>query len=118
MRLLVCGGRYFSDEAMMDHWLSGLHPTTICTGGARGAEELASQWAMEHGIPSVTFAADWDTPGRGAGPIRNQRMLDEWKPDVVLAFPGGTGTADMVRRARRAKVRVVEVRNTPQRRMI
>jgi len=30
-------------------------------------------------------------------------------PDLVLAFPGGRGTADMVSRARKAGVRVVEI---------
>jgi ABC-type sugar transport system substrate-binding protein len=38
-------------------------------------------------------------------------MLDEGKPDIVVAFPGGTGTADMVRRARKAGVVVIEVTN-------
>jgi hypothetical protein len=50
--------------------------------------------------------ADWNTHGRAAGPIRNQRMLDEVKPELVVAFPGGRGTADMVRRAREAGVNV------------
>lgn len=46
------------------------------------------------------------TNGKAAGPIRNQRMLDEGKPDLVVAFPGGRGTADMVRRAKAAGVPV------------
>jgi hypothetical protein len=53
--------------------------------------------------------ADWGQYGAPAGPIRNKTMLTQGRPDVVLAFPGGTGTADMKRQARRAGVRVVEV---------
>lgn len=53
--------------------------------------------------------ADWDGLGRKAGPIRNQRMLDEGKPDLVVAFPGDKGTADMVRRARTASLEVLEI---------
>jgi hypothetical protein len=60
-------------------------------------------------IPCSVYMADWDGLGRKAGPIRNQRMLDEGKPDLVIAFPGGRGTADMVRRAREAGVEVVEL---------
>jgi hypothetical protein len=37
--------------------------------------------------------------GRAAGPRRNQRMLEDFRPDLVVAFPGGRGTAYMVRRA-------------------
>jgi hypothetical protein len=43
-----------------------------------------------------------------AGPIRKQQMLDEGKPDLVVAFPGGRGTAHMVRIARAAGIEVIE----------
>ena len=46
---------------------------------------------------------------RLAPPLRNQRMLDEGKPDLVVAFPGGGGTKDMVRRAVKAGVPIHEV---------
>ena len=50
------------------------------------------------------FPADWKVRGRAAGHIRNQQMLDEGRPHLVVAFPGGRGTADMVRRARAAGI--------------
>jgi len=53
--------------------------------------------------------ANWAGLGRKAGPIRNQEMLDQGRPNMVVAFPGGRGTADMVRRARGAGVEVIEV---------
>lgn len=72
---------------------------------------MASEWAAKrHGeVIERPFPADWVTLGKAAGPIRNQQMLDEAKPDWVVAFPGGNGTADMVRRARKAGVKIVEV---------
>jgi UDP-N-acetylmuramoylalanine-D-glutamate ligase len=60
-------------------------------------------------IPVETYEADWDTHGKAAGPIRNKRMLDEGKPDLVVAFPGGRGTANMISQARKAGVEVIEV---------
>lgn len=72
-------------------------------------DALAHDWAVVNWTQFEEYKADWDTYGLAAGPLRNQRMLDEGKPDVVLAFPGGKGTADMVARARKAGVRVVEV---------
>lgn len=112
IRVLVCGGRDFADAAAIDRALNGLAKSAvidcIIEGNARGADRLAGFWARKRGIPNLKFNADWIAHGKAAGPIRNQRMLDEGRPDLVIAFPGGRGTADMVRRAREAGVEVVE----------
>lgn len=110
MRVLVCGGRDYADRAYLWSILDGLGPpevSVIMSGMARGADTLAAQWATRFGFPLLKFPANWERDGKAAGPIRNQRMLDEGKPDVVVAFPGGRGTADMVRRAEKAGVRVI-----------
>ena len=83
--------------------------TVIIHGAAKGADSLASEWAALNEVKEEVFPADWKTHGRAAGPIRNQQMLDEGKPDLVIAFPGGRGTADMVKRARKAGIEVMEV---------
>jgi hypothetical protein len=70
---------------------------------------MAEWWAKGIGVPCDVYEADWISLGRKAGPIRNQRMLEEGKPDLVMAFPGGRGTADMVRRGKEAGVEVIEV---------
>ena len=105
----MCGGRLYSDWATLDKMLGQANPTCVITGGASGADNMAERWASEHSIRLDVYRADWKTHGRAAGPIRNQRMLDHGKPDMVLAFPGGRGTADMVRRALAAGVQVCEV---------
>lgn len=106
MRLLVCGGRDFSDTALLERILDDIHSKTPVTclvhGAARGADTLAAQWAASRGVPALAFQADWERDGRAAGPLRNARMLEEGRPDSVVAFPGGRGTADMVARSRRA----------------
>ena len=71
---------------------------------------MAEDWAKVRGIECVVFHADRAKYGRAAGPIRNQQMLDEGRPTLVVAFPDGRGTADMVRRARSAGVEVIEVK--------
>lgn len=114
MRVLVCGGRSFADMdamcAALDRIvLSKAGLSVIIHGGASGADALAAQYAESEGANVAVYPADWKTHGRAAGPIRNQQMLDEGKPDLVLAFPGGRGTADMVRRAKAAGVPVREV---------
>ena len=112
-RYLICGGRDFDDWPMLDRALRQLilHPTiaTIIQGEARGADKLAAVWAVEHRAQVESYPADWSTHGRSAGPIRNRQMLDEGKPDVVIAFPGGRGTANMIEQARARKLVVIQV---------
>jgi YspA, cpYpsA-related SLOG family len=116
MRVLVCGGRTFKNRRLVYEALDILHRVgidCIIEGGASGADMLGRQWAHSAAVPIETFYADWDMYGPGAGPMRNARMLAEGKPDIVLAFPGGPGTADMVRRAKAAGIYVERVTPTP-----
>ncbi len=109
-RVLVCGGRDYSRADHVWDVLDKIHHDKpidqIIQGGATGADGAARGWAMSRGVTCTTVLADWDKQGKAAGPIRNQRMLDEHNPDMVVAFPGGRGTADMVRRARVAGIPV------------
>lgn len=111
--ILVCGGRDYGDRIKLFRVLDEIskdRSVKIISGAARGADRLSVEWAKSRGVPFLEFPADWSRYGRSAGVIRNQQMLDEALPDLVLAFPGGTGTMDMVKRARRAGVdtRLVE----------
>ncbi len=113
MRVLVCGGRAFADRALLDATLDRLFALrpfeVLIEGDANGADRLAGAWAEARGIAHLVFKADWEELGSKAGPIRNQQMLDEGKPDLVVAFPGRSGTAHMKRIARAAGVAVIEV---------
>jgi phosphoribosylformylglycinamidine (FGAM) synthase-like amidotransferase family enzyme len=112
-RYLICGGRDFRDYELMEKALRALilHPAdaVIIHGAARGADTLAARWGQCNGSQVIACPADWDAHPKAAGPIRNSQMLTEHKPDVVIAFPGGRGTADMVRKARSAGVVTVVV---------
>jgi hypothetical protein len=114
MRVLVCGGRDFTDTEqvadVLDGYLVGAHgELVIIQGGARGADQLARRWCEKHDVACVTVPARWAQDGRGAGPMRNRRMLEWFPPDSVVAFPGGKGTADMIRRAVVAGVPVFDL---------
>lgn len=117
MRALVCGGRYFHDLPWLCEVLSsfenfkGQKITEVIHGNAQGADYLAGVWARQNKVTVYEYSADWATHGKAAGPIRNAQMLEVGKPDIVIAFPGGAGTADMVLKAKRAGVPVVELRS-------
>ncbi len=100
MRVLVCGGRDFDDSALVKRILDQIHAetpiTSIIHGAARGADSLGKFWAQINRLPHKAFPADWDEYKKRAGYLRNQQMLDEGKPDLVVAFPDGKGTQMMI----------------------
>lgn len=113
MKVLVCGGRDYEDYDRLEDELNLLERAygslTIISGCARGADTLAIRYAEKYNDPLERYPAKWHQYGNRAGPIRNQQMLDEGKPDIVVACPGGTGTAHMVSIAKKAGVEVIEI---------
>lgn len=110
MKVLVTGGRDYNNYEKVNEVLNSLDIASVCQGGAYGADHWAWKWCFAHNIPCKEYKADWSL-GKKAGPLRNQHMLEDFKPDLVIAFPGGRGTADMVSRARAAGVEVLEVKH-------
>jgi SLOG family YspA-like protein len=106
MRLLVCGSRSWSNLKLMHAYVSLLGPSLIIHGGARGADLMSGEVAKRLGIPFLVYPADWKHNGIRAGFIRNQQMLNEGKPDHVLACWDGKsrGTVDMMERTRKANI--------------
>jgi hypothetical protein len=130
MKILVCGDRNYTnhrrvstvlDELAVEHsiyyhpednWL----PTdiTIIHGDATGADRMGGNWAVKNYARLEVFPANWEKYRRAAGPIRNQKMLDEGQPDLVVSFhpdlSKSKGTADMVKRAKKAGIPVIEIK--------
>lgn len=109
-RAIVCGGRDLEDRKRLRAHMNRLHDqhhfTEIIHGCAPGADTAAAEWAVLNEIAIDPHPADWDRYGKRAGFIRNTEML-AMKPDIVIAFPGGRGTAMMVDIAKSARVRVI-----------
>lgn len=132
MRVLVCGGRGYGEVPdgcpaeqyrnyrvkaerecfilfeTLDHLHAERKFTVLINGAAKGADRHALRWALPRRLLINSYKPDWKTLGKAAGPIRNQMMVEVGKPDLVVAFPGGRGTADMISRAKAAGVSVVE----------
>lgn len=125
MIVLVCGGRTYGlrpgEKRDLFAALWDVHSQTpislLVHGAAIGADTLAEEWAKGHQIPYLGMPAKWHTlPKHVAGPERNRDMLDTRRAglpfrvpiELVVAFPGGSGTADMKAAAREAGVRVWE----------
>lgn len=120
--VLCTGGRDFRDEKALWAALDRIHAKTpivlIITGSCSGADAIAERWATAMHCSIDRYRAAWSR-GRCAGPERNARMIRYGQPDLVLAVPGGRGTADCVRQAEAAGIRVVgldgeEIRRPPR----
>ena len=113
MRVLVCGGRDYRDSDHVWNTLCDLDASEridcVIHGAATGADHEGMIWAQGNDRKHAPFSAEWERYGKRAGPLRNERMLRDGKPDLVVAFPGGRGTADMVAQAQLAGVRVLQV---------
>jgi len=122
MIVLVCGGRDYTDQKRVFAVLDEIkatragEPMLLIHGDAPGADSLAKRWTEVRGVDTVVFPANWVGRGKPAGPYRNRMMMRfvricEHKRKLVVAFPGGTGTADMVGLAKDAAgVDLIEVR--------
>lgn len=109
MRVLVSGGRNYDNWARVHGTLSQFHErygiSCIIQGEARGADFCAKTWAMNNGVRLASrdlpgtgltgYPAKWAELGHKAGIVRNQEMLSDADPNLVIIFPGGKGTAHM-----------------------
>lgn len=111
-KVLVCGGRGYANYRYLYGFLDCFHATVgitqIIQGGASGADYHALQWAHMRNVQCTEYKADWKKHGKIAGPIRNKLMLDQSMPDVIIAFPGGRGTENMIQYARMKNVPVIK----------
>ena len=108
-RALVCGPTRYEDWDLVKAALQLCMPSTIVHGHSSGVDQLASLYAQMFSINEMRFPANWRQHGLDAPLLRNHEMFIQGDPDLVLAFPGGPNCNDIVRRARVARVPVVEI---------
>jgi hypothetical protein len=112
MKTIIAGGRNYELTPEDFHLLDSLHGsipiTEVVCGMARGADQMGRDWALWRDIPVKEFPADWKTYGHHAGSIRNVAMAEY--AEALVAFPGGRGTAHMIREAtkRGFKMKIVQ----------
>lgn len=114
MRLLICGGRHYDDADTIRRELDaahGIEPLTVLIhGGLAGIGTAAEAWAREHNVHVVRYPPNWTLLGNKAEAHRNAFMLTDSRPGMIIAFPGGRDTAELVRMARAAGLPVLQAR--------
>ena len=111
-RLIVagprCGVSYKALEVSLNDLLykSG-DDTIIITGGAKGVDTMASQYAANHGFANHIVPADWDGNGRSAGFIRNAEMLELATGVIAIWNFESKGTEHMIKIAIKRNLKVM-----------
>ena len=128
MRVLVTGGRNYADRGDVFRVLDEIHaetPIEMILHGAcgwdgdqpgdfddaklRGADRWAHEWAAARRVATLAMAAKWTTQRAAAGPLRNAQLV-AYGANLCVAFPGGVGTADCVRKAIAAGIKLRDER--------
>lgn len=108
MRILITGSRDWDDlnciyNAIYKEHIGSEKNTVVVHGGARGADYLAGRVADTLKLDIEVYKADWDTYGKAAGFVRNDKMVN-LGADVCLAFirnesKGATMCAELAEKA-------------------
>lgn len=113
MTTIISGGRDYRLTDDDFRWLDTLGISEVVTGGCRGTDTDAFDWAWDRRIPVQVIEADWENFGISAGPRRNRQMAIIAQQCVL--FPGGRGTASMEAEARKLGLKIIHAptRDTP-----
>ena len=121
MRILICGDRNWDDQKTMNEVFFQFSKkfgksVVIIEGEARGADTMARRLAERYGFEVLPFHAEWEKYGLAAGPLRNKRMINEGKPNLVLAFHNNLseskGTKNTITQAEKADITYTVIRSS------
>ena len=117
MKLIIAGSRKFNRQLDARHTQRYIYqtinveaqrfdqfPSHVISGGAHGIDTQGELWAKDKGVKIIRVLPEWDRYGKAAGPLRNQKMIEQG--DALLALWDGEsrGTFDIIKRALAEKV--------------
>jgi predicted Rossmann fold nucleotide-binding protein DprA/Smf involved in DNA uptake len=110
MKVAVIGSRDFNDYKTLKENIGKIkNISLIISGGAKGADSLAEQYALENSIETLVIKPDWKRFNQGAGLIRNKQIVDS--SDIVIAFwdAKSKGTAHAIEYAKKQNKEIIIV---------
>lgn len=113
MKVLVCGGRKYSNMSRIFCTLNAIHAIRpileVIEGGATGADSIAGNWAKMYGEKLTVVLPDYRKHDPKVAPLIRNSQMAELNPDLLIAFPGGSGTADMIKKAKARHIPILEI---------
>lgn len=112
MKLIIAGGRDYqlteADYAKLNDLHHSHKVALVISGTASGADSCGEFWAEVNNISVERHRPDWERWGKFAGILRNTDMAVA--ADALAVFPGGKGTANMLKQAQERGLRVFDFR--------
>lgn len=114
-RVIIAGSRHFNHyetfkpkvvQALKEFGITKTDQLIVVSGRARGTDRMGERFANELGIEGVGFPADWNTHGKGAGPIRNRQMAEYATHLIAFQWDNSRGTANMIKQAKQLGLKV------------
>ena len=99
MKLLIVGSRSITDFELSPYVSDSVD--CIISGGAKGIDSLAEEYADQHGLAKIIVLPQYDRYGRVAPLKRNEQMV-ELADEILIIWDGvSTGTAYTVKYAQK-----------------
>lgn len=91
MKVLICGSRNITDPTLISQAVSqsGITPTHLISGGARGVDRLAAEYAVSRGIGFTEFRRI----GTGTGNVLALSAIMQWSEQPMQSLPCGMAQA-------------------------
>ena len=98
MKVIIAGSRNLDDIFYVDAavYLANWKITEIVSGGARGIDKAAIEYAKQNKLNFVEFMADWESQGKAAGAIRNAKMAEYGDALIAIWDGASPGTLNMI----------------------
>lgn len=124
MKVILAGSRNITDFNLLVKAINKAYDeekisiSEIVSGGAKGVDTLAEQFANEANIPITVMKANWGQHGKKAGILRNIEMANSGADALIAIWDGeSSGTKHMITTARKKGLKVF-VCNTFLERMV
>ena len=107
MKLAIVGSRDLVIKNIGDYMPEGV--SEIVSGGARGIDSLAAEYAQEHGIKLTEFLPDYARYGRAA-PIKRNELIAEYADGGIAFWDGrsrGTQSTINFFQKRRKPIKII-----------
>lgn len=98
MKILIAGSRSITDFDLAEHITSEVE--LIISGGAKGIDTLAEQYADKKRISKLILRPDYARYGKGAPLVRNKKMVSLADRVIVVWDGKSRGTHSTIEYAR------------------
>jgi len=111
MKIAVVGSRNIKDELFIYEVLNSYKAkiTVLISGGAKGVDTIAENWAKANDITIEVHSPDWKKLGKSAGIIRNRLIVNNCQECLAFWDGNSKGTKSTIEMCKKQNKNVVVI---------